>query len=105
MDLRISKPGSELKSREEGTHCQTLFQAEEAKFEKYDADRWETAAEEIPNDEEAAVPSTFDYIEEGHPESLKLAPIVLTSKPDFVRALKDSKVRSKPDYKKEIYCE
>ncbi|KAL9063512.1 MAG: hypothetical protein Q9161_009424 [Pseudevernia consocians] len=79
---------------EEKVHGRFHFQDEVAKFEEYDPVRWEIAAEE------AAAPNSLDEIEERVPESPKAAPVVPASKPDFVRALKDSKAGSLLYYKK-----
>ncbi len=94
---------SGLKSREEELGP-TYFEAEGVKYEEYDPVRWETAAEEVNvddlNEEEAATPNSFDNTEEKLSESPKHAPIVPAPEPEYVRALKDSEVGSKPYHKK-----
>ena len=105
MPLKNPKPRSGLKSEEENLHGSARLRAEEAKFEPYDPVRWETAAEETtvdeaPNKEEAGAPRPPDDVEEGASGIPKPTAVVPTSESDFVRALRDSRVGSKPYYKK-----
>lgn len=104
MPFNSPKPRPELKSEEESLHGSARLRAEEANFEPYDPVRWETAAEETTVDEapnkEAGAPNPPDDVEEGASGIPKPAAVVLTSESDFVRALRDSRVGSKPYYKK-----
>ncbi len=94
---------SGLKNREEELGP-SYFEAEEVKYQEYDPVRWETAAEEVNVDnlkeEETATSKSFDNTEERISESPKPASNVPAPEPEYVRALKDSEVGSKPYHKK-----
>lgn len=93
-----------MKSEEGSHHSQAHSQAEEADFEPYDPVRWETAAEETTSDEAqneegVGAPDATEDVQEESSKSSKPAPTVSTSKPEYVRALKDSEGR-RPYFKK-----
>lgn len=105
MSFNNPKSRPDLKIGEGSLYGQAHSQAEEANFETYDPVRWETAAEESavnesPSEDGAGAPNTPDDVEEEASESSKRAPTIPTSKLEFVCALKDSRVGSKPYYKK-----
>ena len=105
MPLKGSKQRLGLTSKEDETHSQAPSHSGEEEFEAYDPVKWETATEEhrivlqsleappgTPTSESHALKDLEeDYEQEpqGH----------LVPAPDFVRALRDSKVGSKPYFR------
>lgn len=108
MSISFNNPDSQsdLKIGKGSSYGQTHFGPKEANFEPYDPVHWEIAAQkasvdESPSEDGADSPITPDDVKEEVSESSKPAPTVPTSKPEFVRALKDSKAEQMmPYYKK-----